>query len=124
MAYDPRVVARREELLGKRHNLTAAANPTVADDEVDHYRAGSVWFNQLTTQIFMCLDATEGAAVWEDLTEQGPTGPTGPTGRTGPTGGVTGSTGPTGATGPTGPTGATGPTGQTGPTGPTQAGPT
>ncbi|MFA5693080.1 MAG: hypothetical protein WC907_05630, partial [Acholeplasmataceae bacterium] len=110
MAYDPRVVARREELLGKRHNLTAAANPTVADDEVDHYRAGSVWFNQLTTQIFMCLDATEGAAVWEDLTEQGPTGPTGPTGRTGPTGGVTGSTGPTGATGPTGPTGATGPT--------------
>lgn len=128
MTHDRRVIARRRELLGKRHNLSATSDPLITDDESVNYRYGSHWVNQLTGSVFMCIDATEGAAVWTDL--QGPTGPTGPTGKTGATGttgttgptgktGKTGSTGQTGITGQTGVTGQTGPTGATGPTGPT-----
>ncbi len=97
-------------------NVTNTA-PTVTDDISLRYGIGSKWFDTSSQTLYICEDATIGAAVWTVSSSGGggPTGPTGPGGPTGPTGpGGAGSTGPTGPAGPTGPTG---PTGDTGPDG-------
>jgi len=56
------------------HNTTATAAPTINDDTADGYAPGSIWVwpaatsNAGNARIWWCLDATEGAAVWEELT--------------------------------------------------------
>ena len=46
---------------------SASVDPTVNDDSGDGYAVGSYWVNTSTDNIFICLDATEGAAVWNSL---------------------------------------------------------
>jgi len=49
------------------NNLGAAVNPD-ADDDVDGgYAVGSVWLNTTQGRAFVCLDASDGAAVWVEL---------------------------------------------------------
>ena len=48
-------------------NFTAAALPTVNDDETLGYAPGSLWYYTTDGHVYVCVDATEGAAVWVDL---------------------------------------------------------
>jgi hypothetical protein len=47
--------------------LIGGANPTVDDDETEGYRQGNVAVNVATGRLFVCLDASEGAANWGPL---------------------------------------------------------
>jgi len=51
--------------LGIKNNPSATADPTVTDDETQGYKPFSRWINTITSESFICLDATTGAAVWE-----------------------------------------------------------
>jgi hypothetical protein len=46
------------------HNFTATADPTATDDETDDYEVGSRWLRPGTPAEWVCVDASEGAAVW------------------------------------------------------------
>lgn len=45
-------------------NLTATTDPTVNDDSSEGYSVKSYWFNQVSEETFVLLDATVGAAKW------------------------------------------------------------
>lgn len=47
------------------NNYEASADPTANDDSGDQYTRGSVWING--GKIFMCADATAGAANWVQI---------------------------------------------------------
>ena len=51
-----------------RHNLSAVAEPLVNDDVLSGYTEGSIW---VTTAglVFRCLEGTEQAAVWVQMTD-------------------------------------------------------
>jgi|GEM_PF-7075946 len=49
---------------GPLANLTAAAPPTIDDDETQGYEPLSVWIDISNGEYYKCLDATAGAAVW------------------------------------------------------------
>jgi hypothetical protein len=46
------------------HNYAATAPPTANDDEADGYHAGSWWVDGNGGKVYVCLDPTEGAAIW------------------------------------------------------------
>ena len=52
-------------LMALKYNLTATTDPTVNDDVDLFYEVGSLWINVTTDKGFICLDATDGAAVWQ-----------------------------------------------------------
>lgn len=45
-------------------NLAASAAPTVDDDVDLGYGIGSTWWDGTNDEIYLCIDATDGAAVW------------------------------------------------------------
>jgi len=47
------------------NNLTATGDPTVNNDSSEGYSVLSKWLNNSSTEVWLCLDATVGAAVWE-----------------------------------------------------------
>ena len=47
------------------NNLTSNTDPTVNNDSSEGYSVLSKWLNSATTEVWLCLDATVGAAVWE-----------------------------------------------------------
>lgn len=49
-----------------KSNATAA-DPVVGDDTADGYAPGSIWINTSDGGIFICTDASAGAAVWEEV---------------------------------------------------------
>jgi hypothetical protein len=51
--------------LGVKNNPSATTDPTVNDDETQDYKPFSRWVNTSTGEIWICLDATTGAAVWQ-----------------------------------------------------------
>lgn len=51
----------------RKSNLTAAVDPTVADDANSGYAPYSVWVNLTDDKLFFCLDAAVGAAVWQEV---------------------------------------------------------
>ncbi|HEU00248.1 MAG TPA: hypothetical protein ENH89_07825, partial [Aurantimonas coralicida] len=51
-----------------QHNFTATTDPGVTDDESEGYTVQSWWFNDTSDELFLCTDATTGAAVWQNLT--------------------------------------------------------
>ena len=48
----------------RRNNYTATTAPAVTDDSSDGYFEGSVWYDITADEAYICLDSTEGAAVW------------------------------------------------------------
>jgi len=55
-------------LLGhKETNLSAGAPPTVNDDITLGYTVGSRWIDITNDKEYVCLDNTNGAAVWLSL---------------------------------------------------------
>lgn len=51
-------------LANAQSNLTATTNPTVSSDNTQGYSAGSTWINTLTNTLFICANASAGAAIW------------------------------------------------------------
>lgn len=49
------------------NNYTATAAPTVDDDSGDGYSVGSAWIDVTADKAYICLGATVGAAVWEEI---------------------------------------------------------
>ncbi|MCK5617090.1 hypothetical protein KAR91_85295 [Candidatus Pacearchaeota archaeon] len=47
-----------------KSNLIATINPTIDDDESEGYCVGSRWINITFGSVFICVDNTNGAAVW------------------------------------------------------------
>lgn len=45
----------------------ATAEPTANDDSGDGYAVGSSWFDVTNDKAYLCLDATVGAAVWQEV---------------------------------------------------------
>lgn len=52
---------------GVKHKLNATAAPTTGDDDADGYSAGSMWVDVTNDTAHICLDASTGAAVWQEL---------------------------------------------------------
>lgn len=48
-----------------KNNITTS-NPTINDDDTQGYEVGSVWINTSTNQIFVLVDASTGAAIWQE----------------------------------------------------------
>lgn len=48
------------------NNFVATVDPTVTDDTAAGYAVGSRWINLTTDDSFICVNATNGAAVWQD----------------------------------------------------------
>ncbi|QIG73090.1 putative phage tail fiber protein [Rhizobium phage RHph_N3_19] len=46
------------------HKTNATTVPAVTDDANDGYAVGSVWVNTTADVVYICVDATVGAAVW------------------------------------------------------------
>jgi hypothetical protein len=46
-------------------NFSATTAPTVNDDSEDGYSKGSRWFDIANQKLYVCYDATTGAAVWK-----------------------------------------------------------
>lgn len=52
----------------KKSNLSAAVAPGVNDDGADGYAVGSIWCDTTADDAYICLDSTNGAAVWKKIT--------------------------------------------------------
>lgn len=52
----------------RQNNLNATVDPTATDDSSAGYQVLSKWVNTTSSEIFVCLDATEGAAEWGKTT--------------------------------------------------------
>jgi len=48
----------------RKNNTTATTNPTTSDDSGDGYEPLSLWINTSTSEVFTCISASVGAAVW------------------------------------------------------------
>ena len=53
------------------NNITATAAPGVTNDTTEGYEPGSIWTDVTADKSYVCLDATEGAAVWTEITSGG-----------------------------------------------------
>lgn len=52
----------------RKNNFSAIIDPDSATDDIDAgYEAGSLWFNTIGQQIFLCTKDTSGAAVWREM---------------------------------------------------------
>ena len=51
------------------HKLDATSNPTVSNDSTEGYDVNSTWININTEDIFICVDATQDAAVWKNTSQ-------------------------------------------------------
>lgn len=45
----------------------ATVAPTVNEDSTDGYSIGSTWIDVNNVKLYICMDATEGAAVWKEI---------------------------------------------------------
>lgn len=54
-------------------NIAATTDPGVNDDVSVGYTVGSVWINVTLDKGFVCVDSTDGAAVWIQTTSSGAT---------------------------------------------------
>lgn len=52
-----------------RPRFIEAAAPTVDDDETEGVAVGNRWLDTTGPTLYMCVDASEGAAVWEVLAD-------------------------------------------------------
>lgn len=53
------------------NNFAATGAPSTANDSTQKYSVGSVWVNVSAQTVYMCIDATAGAAVWNLLGDPG-----------------------------------------------------
>jgi len=53
--------------LAEKNNYDVAVAPTVTDDNTAGYAIGSIWCDNVADNIYFCIDARTGAAVWLEL---------------------------------------------------------
>ena len=53
-----------DEVQNTKVNLAATAAPTASDDGAAGYSPGSLWVDQTNDEVWHCVDATNGTAVW------------------------------------------------------------
>jgi hypothetical protein len=53
--------------VGGKNNTTATANPVVTNDNTEAYAPGSLWLNNNTGRVFICVGNNTGAAVWREV---------------------------------------------------------
>lgn len=51
-----------------RNNFSAIVAPAVTDDESKGYSVGSRWIDVAGDDEYVCVDVTEGAAIWKATT--------------------------------------------------------
>lgn len=56
--------------VGILNNFSATTDPTTADDSTRGYAIGSTWINKTAQTEWTCFNASVGAAVWTQLTNQ------------------------------------------------------
>lgn len=49
------------------NNPVSVIDPTELDDADDGYAVGSIWINNNTDRLFVCMDNTVGSAIWHEL---------------------------------------------------------
>jgi hypothetical protein len=57
-----------QALGSSKNNTTATSAPGVTNDIDEGYGVGSLWTNVTSDESYICLDNTDGAAVWEQFT--------------------------------------------------------
>lgn len=55
----------QEAARAPKNNFAANTDPTATDDDSEAYEVGSRWINVTTDAAFTCVDASTGAAVWD-----------------------------------------------------------
>lgn len=50
-----------------RNNMAATAAPAVTDDLDLGYKVGSTWHDTTNDVVYVCIDASDGAAVWRQI---------------------------------------------------------
>ena len=50
-----------------KSNLSATTDPVVTSDAAAGYAVGSIWINVTLDKVFICVDSTNGAAVWRSF---------------------------------------------------------
>lgn len=50
-----------------KHNLSGVVPPGVNDDAAAGYEVGSMWYDTAKDDAYTCMDATNGAAVWQKI---------------------------------------------------------
>lgn len=72
MAADPGIAALPQPAPAAGHfgasNMAASAAPGVGDDCADGYSAGSLWYDSANVKLYLCVNASPGAAVWKQIT--------------------------------------------------------
>ena len=51
-----------------RNKVNGSGAPTVSNDTTEGYYYNSIWCDTTNTKAYICIDPTEGAAVWVDIT--------------------------------------------------------
>ena len=47
--------------------FNASTAPTINDDELDGFRPNSHWYDSTLEKLYICVDSTTVAAVWEEI---------------------------------------------------------
>ena len=56
-----------DDIATKKSNLSASVAPIAGDNSLQGYAVGSFWFDTIADKGYVCLDATEGAGVWREI---------------------------------------------------------
>lgn len=68
---NPHIVTKAQVGLGNVEdilsNYTAVVDPVITDDSGLGYSVGSLWYNVTDDKAFTCLDASAGAAIWNEI---------------------------------------------------------
>ena len=54
------------------NNPVSVIDPTELDDADDGYAVGSIWINNNTDRLFVCMDNTVGSAIWHEVASVSP----------------------------------------------------
>jgi len=53
--------------VGVKRTIDATTAPTASDDSGDGYSESSIWIDVTANKAYVCLDASSGAAVWQEI---------------------------------------------------------
>ena len=60
-----------EKVIPRKIKTDATAAPAVTNDTTEGYAVNSLWIDITNDKAYICVDATDGAAVWIEITSQG-----------------------------------------------------
>ena len=60
-----------EKVIPRKIKTDATAAPAVTNDTTEGYAVNSLWIDVTNDKAYICVDATDGAAVWIEITSQG-----------------------------------------------------